>query len=177
MSQRYRWLEKTMRTFYVQKYLWRYYYPNIDVLIFVVDSNDRERMEEVKTELGRLVREDELKDCSLLVMANKQDLPNAMSVQEMSTNLDLTKLPCSWYIQDCCATNGEGLLEGLGWVKTQLKSPKQINRGQPQAAPAEGDPREHKEPRNKLHSSWLSFSNYLTRGGGGANSTETYQRL
>ena len=68
----------------------------MDVLIFVVDSNDRERMEEVKMELGRLVREDELRDCCLLVMANKQDLPNAMSVQELITNLDLCKLPCSW---------------------------------------------------------------------------------
>ena len=68
----------------------------MDVLIFVVDSNDRERMEEVKMELSRLVREDELKDCCLLIMANKQDLPNAMSVQELTLNLDLGKLPCSW---------------------------------------------------------------------------------
>ena len=96
MTQQCSWLEKTKRIFNVQKYLWRYYYPNMDVLIFVVDSHDRERIEEVKTELGRLVREDELKDCCLLVMANKQDLPNAMSVQEMTTNLDLSKLPCSW---------------------------------------------------------------------------------
>ena len=68
----------------------------MDVLIFVVDSNDRERMEEVKVELSRLVREEELKDCCLLVMANKQDLPTAMSVEELTTNLDMSKLPCSW---------------------------------------------------------------------------------
>ena len=81
-------------------------------------------------------------------------------------------------IQDCCATRGDGLLEGLGWVKKQLRSPKQTNRGSPQTSPGDGgeaEPKEHKE-RSRLQSSWLSFSNYLTRGGG-ANSTETYQRF
>ena len=67
-----------------QRPLWRHYYQNTDVLIFVVDSNDRERMDECKDELSRFLREDELRDCCLLVMANKQDLPNAMSLQEIT---------------------------------------------------------------------------------------------
>ena len=66
------------------------------MLILVVDSNDRERMEEVKIELGKLMAEDDLKDCSLLIMANKQDLPNAMGVHDVVKNLDLNKLQCSW---------------------------------------------------------------------------------
>jgi len=41
-------------------------------LIFVVDSNDRERVTEAKDELARMLAEDELKDAVLLVFANKQ---------------------------------------------------------------------------------------------------------
>jgi len=41
-------------------------------LIFVVDSNDRERVSEAKDELARMLAEDELKDAVLLVFANKQ---------------------------------------------------------------------------------------------------------
>ena len=60
-----------------------------------MDSDDRERIEECRDELSRLLCEDELKDCCLLVMANKQDLPNAMSLQEVTEKLDLNKLPPS----------------------------------------------------------------------------------
>lgn len=43
-------------------------------LIFVVDSNDRERVTEAKEELTRMLNEDELRDAILLVFANKQVL-------------------------------------------------------------------------------------------------------
>ena len=41
-------------------------------IIFVVDSNDRERVGEAREELMRMLNEDELRDASLLVFANKQ---------------------------------------------------------------------------------------------------------
>lgn len=41
-------------------------------LIFVVDSNDRERCTEAREELLRMLNEDELRDAILLVFANKQ---------------------------------------------------------------------------------------------------------
>ena len=41
-------------------------------LIFVVDSNDNERIEEARDELNRMLNEDELRDAVLLVFANKQ---------------------------------------------------------------------------------------------------------
>ena len=72
-----------------QRPLWRHYYQNTDALIFVVDSNDRERMYECKEELQRFLGEEELRDTSVLVLANKQDLPNAMSVDEITQVLEL----------------------------------------------------------------------------------------
>ena len=104
-------------------------------LIFVVDSNDRERVDEAREELQRMLAEDELKDAVLLVFANKQDLPNAMNASEMTDKLGLHNLRSrQWYIQvsssfslfiinpfqSTCATTGDGLYEGLDWISNQL---------------------------------------------------------
>ena len=52
--------------------LWRHYFQNTQGLIFVVDSNDQERIGEAREELNRMLGEDELRDAILLVFANKQ---------------------------------------------------------------------------------------------------------
>ncbi|EDM04600.1 ADP-ribosylation factor 1, isoform CRA_d [Rattus norvegicus] len=57
--------------------LWRHYFQNTQGLIFVVDSNDRERVNEAREELMRMLAEDELRDAVLLVFANKQLPPSA----------------------------------------------------------------------------------------------------
>nr|XP_043870393.1 ADP-ribosylation factor 2-like [Solea senegalensis] len=94
-------------------------------LIFVVDSNDRERVTEAREELARMLAEDELRDAVLLVFANKQDLPNAMNAAEITEKLGLHALrQRSWYIQATCATSGDGLYEGLDWLSNQLKNQK-----------------------------------------------------
>ncbi|VDL87781.1 unnamed protein product, partial [Nippostrongylus brasiliensis] len=80
--------------------LWRHYFQNTQGLIFVVDSNDRERVGEAREELMRMLAEDELRDAVLLVFANKQDLPNAMNAAEVTDKLGLHTLRNrSWYIQ------------------------------------------------------------------------------
>jgi len=103
--------------------LWRHYFQNTQGLIFVVDSNDRERIGEAAEELNKMLREEELKDVVVLVLANKQDLPNAMSVSEVTDKLGLHSLGArKWYIQSTCATTGDGLYEGLDWLSSALNS-------------------------------------------------------
>lgn len=103
--------------------LWRHYFQNTQGLIFVVDSNDRERISEAKDELMRMLTEDELRDAVLLIFANKQDLPNAMNAAEITDKLGLHSLRSRhWYIQSTCATSGDGLYEGLDWLSNQLKN-------------------------------------------------------
>ena len=51
--------------------LWRHYYQNTQGLIFVVDSNDRDRVDDAREELHKMLSEEELKDAVLLVFANK----------------------------------------------------------------------------------------------------------
>lgn len=101
--------------------LWRHYYQNTNAVIFVVDSNDRERIPEARDELHKMMNDDQLKDAVLLVFANKQDLPNAMNAAEMTDKLALHNLKQrNWFIQPCCATSGEGMFEGLDWLSNQL---------------------------------------------------------
>lgn len=103
--------------------LWRHYFQNTQGLIFVVDSNDRERVQEAREELNKMLGEDELRDAVLLIFANKQDLPNAMASSEITEALGLnTMRNKTWYIQAACAVQGQGLYEGLDWLSTQLSS-------------------------------------------------------
>ena len=75
-------------------------FQNTQGIIFVVDSNDRERVSEAREELQRMLNEDELRDALLLVFANKQDLPNAMNAAEITDKLGLHGLrQRTWYIQ------------------------------------------------------------------------------
>merc|ERR1712096_59326 len=102
--------------------LWKHYFQNTQGLIFVVDSNDRDRIGEARDELMRMLNEDELRDAVLLVFANKQDLPQAMQCSEITEKLGLHSLrQRTWYIQSTCATSGEGLYEGLDWLSASIK--------------------------------------------------------
>lgn len=102
--------------------LWHHYYKNAQGIIWVLDSNDMARLDEAATELRLLLNDVELKDVVLLIFANKQDLPNAMKLNEISDKLNLNVL-CSkhsWFIQATCAIHGCGLYEGLDWLSTEL---------------------------------------------------------
>lgn len=97
--------------------LWKHYYQNTDGLIFVVDSNDRDRIDDCSEELKKMLAEEELKDCVVLVMANKQDLKEAMSPNEITDKLGMSQLKGrQWLVQGTSATSGQGLKEGLDWM-------------------------------------------------------------
>merc|ERR1712233_116092 len=105
--------------------LWRHYYQGTQGLIFVVDSNDRDRAEDAREELNKMLNEDEMRDAVLLVFANKQDLPNAMPAAEVTEKLGLANMRNrQWFIQSACATTGDGLYEGLDWLSRTLGSKK-----------------------------------------------------
>ena len=105
--------------------LWRYYYQGTNGLIYVVDSNDRERIEDAREELHKMLIEDDMRDAVVLVLANKQDLPNAMPAAEISEKLGLHTLGNrQWFIQSACATTGDGLYEGIDWMSRTLSARK-----------------------------------------------------
>ncbi|KAI8053907.1 ADP-ribosylation factor family-domain-containing protein [Syncephalis plumigaleata] len=93
------------------------YYANTDAVIYVVDSCDRDRISTSKEELMSMLEEAELKDAVLLVFANKQDMPGAMTEVEVTEALGLSDLRHrTWTIFKTSAVKGEGLTEGLDWM-------------------------------------------------------------
>ncbi|KAM9838242.1 ADP-ribosylation factor-like protein 4A [Aulostomus maculatus] len=95
--------------------LWRSYTRCADGIVFVVDSVDTERIEEAKTELHKITRLSENQGVPVLVVANKQDLRNCLSLAEVESLLALGELSSAtpWHLQPACAIIGEGLQEGL----------------------------------------------------------------
>jgi len=104
---------------------WRLYYTNTDAVIYVVDSADPDRLGISKEELFSMLLEEELKGSVLLVFANKQDLPGALSPTAVTEGLGLTNIKNrQWAIFGCSAVKGDGLFEGLEWLSDALKSRK-----------------------------------------------------
>lgn len=57
-----------------------------------------------------------MKDTILLILANKQDLPEALTPTNISESLQLTDIKNrSWSIQKTSAVTGEGLEMGFDW--------------------------------------------------------------
>ena len=72
--------------------MWRHYYTGTQGLIFVVDSADRERIDEARRELHKIITDREMKDAIILIFANKQDLKGALTPEEIPEKLGLTRL-------------------------------------------------------------------------------------
>ncbi|KAH8351792.1 hypothetical protein KR084_011193 [Drosophila pseudotakahashii] len=72
--------------------LWRSYTRCTDGILFVIDSVDTERMEEAKMELMRTAKCPDNQGVPVLILANKQDLPNACGAMELEKLLGLNEL-------------------------------------------------------------------------------------
>ncbi|KAH6581492.1 hypothetical protein BASA50_002520 [Batrachochytrium salamandrivorans] len=103
--------QKTIRPY------WRNYFESTDVLIYVVDSSDRRRLEETGNELAGLLTEEKLQCVPVLIFANKQDLMTALSGEEIVSGLNLNAIrDRTWHIQPCSAKNDTGVSEGMEWA-------------------------------------------------------------
>jgi len=108
--------QKTIRPY------WSNYFESSDALVYVIDSSDRRRLEESGQELAELVAEDKLGGIPLLVFANKQDLLNALSAEEIADMLKLETIKDrTWTIQACSAKGGDGLQEGMEWLISNVQ--------------------------------------------------------
>lgn len=112
--------------------LWKSYTRRTDGMVFVVDSSEAERMEEAKVELHKITRTSENQGVPVLILANKQDVPNALSVAEVEKLLAMHELSTSTlnYIQGCSAVDGIGLHQGLEKLYEMiLKRKKMVRHG------------------------------------------------
>ncbi len=111
--------QKTIRSY------WRNYFEQTDGLVWVVDSADRRRLRDCREELAALLSQEKLAGASLLIFANKQDLAGALRSEEIAETLGLHGEAFSrrhWAILPCSAFTGDGLVEGMEWVVSDIAS-------------------------------------------------------
>ena len=105
--------------------LWDRYFGETHAIIYVVDASDRARLDESRDVLRGLLSNDELQDAPLLVLANKQDMPGALSPDERESRFELQSMLTVGQhvsVHGATATNGSGRQEGVLWLADVLKN-------------------------------------------------------
>ncbi|EKJ73209.1 hypothetical protein FPSE_06633 [Fusarium pseudograminearum CS3096] len=109
--------------------IWRVFLSRKEALVFVIDSTNRDNMEETKEALWNVLRNIMLDGQPVLILANKQDHPKAMNVLELIECLEIDKdleknknfvrvlFHQSLRIVATSAITGENLVEGLEWMR------------------------------------------------------------
>ena len=105
--------------------LWKHYYKKTDGLIYVVDSADINRIEESAEILKEIMKDENLKNCPILIMANKQDLKEALSPIEITEKLGMNNIEGrEWSVNGCSANTGKGIKESFDWLNLAMNKKK-----------------------------------------------------
>ncbi|XP_036996883.2 ADP-ribosylation factor-like protein 14 [Artibeus jamaicensis] len=110
--------QKEMRT------MWSCYCERTDGLLYVVDSADKQRLQDSRREFERILKNEHIKHVPVVLLANKQDVPGALTAEDITRMFRVKKLCCdrNWYVQPCCALTGEGLAQGIGRLTEFVRS-------------------------------------------------------
>ncbi|KAG0367901.1 hypothetical protein BGX24_003053 [Mortierella sp. AD032] len=105
--------------------LWDFFARNTVGVICVINSLEESSVTETKDSLWRMFEiNDTKKESVLLVFANMQDCPRALSAAEVRDLLELETMSEGrrWHVQESSVTTGEGIMEGMAWLATQLNT-------------------------------------------------------
>merc|ERR1712146_339822 len=76
----------------IARRVWKDYFPQVDAIVYLIDSHDRERFPEAKKELDNLLSVEELGTVPFLILGNKIDMGRAASEEELRGQLGLHNL-------------------------------------------------------------------------------------
>lgn len=63
--------------------IWKSYYAECHAIVFMVDSCDSQRIEDVQMVFDRMISNDEVEGVPVIMLANKQDMDNALPVAQI----------------------------------------------------------------------------------------------
>ncbi|XP_035526012.1 ADP-ribosylation factor-like protein 14 [Morone saxatilis] len=104
---------------------WKSFHQDAAAVVFVVDSSDKERLEEARRELENTLRSEQLRGRPLILLANKQDVSGALTVTEIKDLFNLRRSCAArdWFVQPCSASTGVGVEEAFKRVVQMVKLP------------------------------------------------------
>ena len=93
-------------------------FKNAKGIIFVIDSHDNDRLDEdFMDDFNYILCHEDLKNLPVLIMANKQDLDSALSLEEIIKKIEIEKFKDKiWLALGTSIITGEGIEEGLDWM-------------------------------------------------------------
>ena len=99
----------------------QHFLGKIEGIIFVIDSGDIGRLEEVCDYFDILLSNKGLNNQPILVLANKQDLNGALCINDIIKKLEIEKIKDrDWILLGTSVKTGEGIEEGFDWLITIL---------------------------------------------------------
>ncbi|KAL1320202.1 hypothetical protein HN51_064912 [Arachis hypogaea] len=105
--------------------IWEKYYEEAHAVVFVVDAACPSKFEDAKSALEKVLRHEDLQGAPLLILANKQDLPQAVSADELARCLDLKKLEERVHMFEAVsAYDGIGIRESAEWLVEVMEKSK-----------------------------------------------------
>ena len=109
----------------LQTSLWEPFVSKSQGLVFVFDSVDQSKIKEAGDWLRRVI-EWAPEDSSFLFLANKQDLDEAMSLENIIQLLGLEEImaerPRTFAVYQCSALTGEGVKEPWKWLSDRFST-------------------------------------------------------
>ncbi|MCQ2820228.1 MAG: ADP-ribosylation factor-like protein [archaeon] len=107
----------------IHRNFYYHYYNNSKAVIWVIDSSDEDRLEEAKNEFDNILNKSNGEKLPFVVFANKQDLKNALSPEEIEKRLELERFnDRPWKVFGSNARTGDGLFVGLNWLADTLNN-------------------------------------------------------
>ena len=102
-----------------KRQIWDKYFADAHCIVFVVDSTDTDRFEEAAASYRAIVAHAEAAGIPTLVLANKQDMPQASGLPPIEKAFDLAGVrragrPAG--ILPLCAKSGDGVTDALRWA-------------------------------------------------------------
>ncbi|XP_038617967.1 ADP-ribosylation factor-like protein 11 [Tachyglossus aculeatus] len=106
---------------------WKDYLEGTDSLLYVLDSTDPDRLSDALAELEKVLNDANMVGVPFVVLANKQEVPGALSLLEIKSRLNLEQFNNhNWELRGCSALTGEGLAEAWHALIRLLKSPRRM---------------------------------------------------
>ncbi|GAA5999592.1 Arf family GTPase ARL3 [Rhodotorula paludigena] len=111
--------------------IWPKYYADCHAVVFVIDSTDKERIEECWAAFETIVTDHRVDGVPTLVLANKQDCDGAMAVEDikqMFNQLIVGKLNVSeGAVLPISALRGDGIREAVDWLFLRVHHSRQVS--------------------------------------------------